>query len=275
MQPYWEAFNNGGTLLRMNMNGGPGERDNATEAIIKSLNLEFETVEGFEGDACPDEAFNEELVERINNAAGVWFGGGLPGRAVSCLFGRSAQAFGINTPPDETTPVLKALLACPIIGGISAGAMMQPSAPLLHGNEISYTPGFHQSAEIMRVGELMMNNRGSVSDLLYFDSSFLHFCPNVLHFCSNLRHFTQCFLHLSGLRRGPVHNSQPFLRARVPRHASHWYCKFQYKCAFFILKITLFKGFSYILSESSEKVGIYIAICSRPTLAPPPLLDSS
>lgn len=28
-------------------------------------------------------------------------------------------------------------------------------------NEISYTPGFHESADIMSVGEMMMNNRGS------------------------------------------------------------------------------------------------------------------
>jgi hypothetical protein len=41
------------------------------------------------------------------------------------------------------------------------GAMMQPSAPLVHGNEISYSPGFHESADIMRIGELMMNNRGA------------------------------------------------------------------------------------------------------------------
>ena len=40
--------------------------------------------------------------------------------------------------------------------------MMQPSAPLVHGNEISYRPqGFHESADIMRIGELLMNNQGA------------------------------------------------------------------------------------------------------------------
>jgi hypothetical protein len=62
---------------------------------------------------------DENIVNRINNAAGIWFGGGLPGRAVSCLFGYDAQAFGVNTPPDRMTPVLEALQNHPLVGGIS------------------------------------------------------------------------------------------------------------------------------------------------------------
>ena len=121
MGPYWQAQDAGaGPLLRINTNSGPGEVDNATEAIFKKLQLEFETVSGLEGDECVAGAFDTELVERINNAAGVWFGGGLPGRAVSCLFGYSAQQFGVNTPPEATTPVLDALRNHPLVGGISA-----------------------------------------------------------------------------------------------------------------------------------------------------------
>ena len=199
MQPYWDAQNAGGTLLQINSASFMGEGCNQTKAIAEQLQLEFELLPDLQGTACPDGVENQLTVERINNAAGVWFGGGLPGRTVSCMMGYSAEAFGVNSnPEDMASPVLRALWAHPLVGGISAGAMMQPSAALYNGNEISYTPGFHQSAEIMRVGELMMNNRGSVSDLLYFDSSFLHFCPNVLHFCSNLRHL-YCSLY-SNLR---------------------------------------------------------------------------
>ena len=39
-----------------------------------------------------------------------------------------------------TSPVLDAIRAHPLVGGISAGAMMQPSAALYNGNEISYNP---------------------------------------------------------------------------------------------------------------------------------------
>lgn len=161
MQPYWDAQNAGGTLLQINTNSGPGEVDNVTSALAKALNLDFELLTGLSGTECPAGAMDENIVNRINNAAGIWFGGGLPGRAVSCLFGYDAQAFGVNTPPDRMTPVLEALQNHPLVGGISAGAMMQPSAPLLHGNEISYSPSFHESADIMRIGKLMMNNRGS------------------------------------------------------------------------------------------------------------------
>lgn len=53
--------------------------------------------------------------------------------------------------------------------------MMQPSAPLLHGNEISYRPrGFHESADIMRIGELLMNNQGAgfIADSFTIHSHF-------------------------------------------------------------------------------------------------------
>ena len=161
MQPYWDAQDSGGTLLQINTNSGPGESCNETEAIAKALRLDFELVTGLSGDDCPDGVFDEDIVERINNAAGVWFGGGLPGRAVSCLLGYSAQQFGVNSAPDDITPVLEALRNHPLVGGISAGAMMQPSAALVHGNEISYFPSFHESPDIMRIGELLMNNRGA------------------------------------------------------------------------------------------------------------------
>jgi hypothetical protein len=49
MEPYWAAQDSGGVLLRINTNSGPGELDNATEAIMKKLNLEFETVSGLDG----------------------------------------------------------------------------------------------------------------------------------------------------------------------------------------------------------------------------------
>jgi cyanophycinase-like exopeptidase len=175
MGPYWAAQDAGaGPLLRINTNSGPGEVDHETEAIMRKLQLEFETVDGLMGEECEEGAYDEELVERVNNAAGVWFGGGLPGRAVSCLFGFAANQFGVNTPPDATTPLLEALRNHPLVGGISAGAMMQPSAPLVHGNEISYTPGFHESADIMRIGELMMNNRGAgfIADSFTIHSHF-------------------------------------------------------------------------------------------------------
>ena len=49
MEPYWAAQDSGGVLLRINTNSGPGELDNATEAIMRKLNLEFETVSGLDG----------------------------------------------------------------------------------------------------------------------------------------------------------------------------------------------------------------------------------
>ena len=42
--------------------------------------------------------------------SGIWVGGGLPGRTVSCMYGFSAEAFGINSNPEAmASPVLRAL----------------------------------------------------------------------------------------------------------------------------------------------------------------------
>ena len=161
MQPYWDAQNAGGTLLRIDSNSFFGYMDNATASIVRNLNLEFENVPGLRGSECPQGVNNEETVERINNAAGVWFGGGLPGRAVSCLFGYTAEAFGVNSAPEMTSPVRDALLNHPLVGGISAGAMMQPSAALYNGNEISYSPNLANSGSAIRIGEALMNNHGA------------------------------------------------------------------------------------------------------------------
>jgi hypothetical protein len=53
----------------------------------------------------------------------------------------------------NTGPILTVSERPPYARTYVAGAMMQPSAPLLHGNEISYSPSFHESADIMRIGE--------------------------------------------------------------------------------------------------------------------------
>ena len=161
MMPYWDAQAAGGTLLRINAASFLGY-DNATEVEIeRRLNLEFELLPDLQGTSCPSGVMDEETVERINAAAGVWFGGGLPGRVVSCLFGYNAEPFGINSSPEMVTPVLQALREHPLVGGISAGAMMQPSAALYNGNEISYNPNLANSASAIRIGESLMNNHGT------------------------------------------------------------------------------------------------------------------
>ena len=162
MQPYWDAQNAGGTLLQINSASFMGEGCNQTKAIAEQLQLEFELLPDLQGTACPDGVENQLTVERINNAAGVWFGGGLPGRTVSCMMGFSAEAFGVNSnPEDMASPVLRALWAHPLVGGISAGAMMQPSAALYNGNEISYSPNLANSGSAIRIGEALMNNHGA------------------------------------------------------------------------------------------------------------------
>jgi hypothetical protein len=161
MKPYWDAQEAGGTLLRVNAASFLGY-DNATEEeIVRRLNLEFETLTDLQGTSCPAGVQDAETVERINEAAGVWFGGGLPGRVVTCLFGFVSEPFGVNSSPEMVTPVLEALRNHPLVGGISAGAMMQPSAALYNGNEISYSPNLANSASAIRIGEALMNNHGT------------------------------------------------------------------------------------------------------------------
>ena len=139
MQPYWDAQNNGGTLLQINSASSRGEvstrilgrphgalshnslfltaprvvltQDPSTEtddsdvvwlqatrslrlrsgcgvwlqackqtrAIAQQLQLEFELLPDLQGTSCPDGVLDELTVEKIQNAAGIWFGGGLPG----------------------------------------------------------------------------------------------------------------------------------------------------------------------------------------------------
>ena len=64
--------------------------------------------------------------------------------------------------------------AHPLVGGISAGAMMQPSAALYNGNEISYRPSLANSGSAIRIGEALMNNRGAgfVQDQFTIHSHF-------------------------------------------------------------------------------------------------------
>jgi cyanophycinase-like exopeptidase len=64
-----------------------------------------------------------------------------------------------SNPEDMVTPVLQALWNHPLVGGISAGAMMQPSAVLLNGNEIGV--GLATSGSAIRIGENLMNNHGA------------------------------------------------------------------------------------------------------------------
>ena len=87
MLPYWEAQNAGGTLLRISSASFMGYEDNATEQIMKKLNLEFEQVDGLRDDSCADDVQDEELVEKLRSAAGIWFG-----VSASALFASSSEA---------------------------------------------------------------------------------------------------------------------------------------------------------------------------------------
>eukprot|EP01050_Picozoa_sp_SAG11_P023204 SAG11_NODE_4599_length_1840_cov_1.008616_3_plen_68_part_00 len=63
--------------------------DVATEEIVRKLRLDFEELPAVRGD-CRTAAFDEDTIAVVRNAAGIYFGGGLPGRVVSCLLGHQS-----------------------------------------------------------------------------------------------------------------------------------------------------------------------------------------
>jgi hypothetical protein len=118
MRPYWEAQDAGGQLVIIRAASGPllddgsggGDQlyvDVATDEIVRKLRLDFEELPLVRGD-CRTAAFDDETIARVRNAAGIYFGGGMPGRVVSCLLGHQSTEFGLNAGPDDTTPLLEA-----------------------------------------------------------------------------------------------------------------------------------------------------------------------
>ena len=116
---------------------------------------------------CDERAFDPAIVELIERADAIFYGGGQSGRLQSCIYGRYSQS-GIDVVEGEMTPVLSALMAKDLVGGSSAGAMNQPLA------EILVTAHSVESYAAVSGGEVFQRNRGNMmlESLELVDSHF-------------------------------------------------------------------------------------------------------
>lgn len=127
-------------------------------------------------------------------------------------------AVGINSSPRESTPVLEALWAHPLVGGISAGAMMQPSAAHYTGAEIGYSrPGTRSSENSenqIEIGEALMNNRGVSDGIAVCHVVSRGQSVSVLTCCGN-------WLGIGGFCFGQIYHPLALFRAGLPGGGSY------------------------------------------------------
>jgi|EP01047_Picozoa_sp_COSAG01_P025432 cyanophycinase-like exopeptidase len=103
---------------------------------------------------CDTAAYDPAIVEMVDRADAIFYGGGQSGRLQSCLYGDYSQS-GIDVEEGATTPVLEALIRKEIVGGSSAGAMNQPCS------EILVTGHSVESYSAVSAGSVFQRNMGN------------------------------------------------------------------------------------------------------------------
>jgi cyanophycinase len=85
-------------------------------------------------------------ITKIRNLDALYFTGGYPNRLHACLYGDTNA-------PNDSNPLLEAIKERPLLGGSSAGSLVQPRLVIL-------TTGFPSSYDTLTRGSIDYNNRG-------------------------------------------------------------------------------------------------------------------
>lgn len=134
--PYWGRYAAEGMRVGMILNGvggmAAGEASFASRARQMSTAMDvpeenFVFIPLF-GDLCPEMANSEEVAELISSCNAVYMPGGNQGMLAACIYGVVSDS-GVDDPQD--TLAARALRTLDLVGGDSAGAMNQPSGPMM------------------------------------------------------------------------------------------------------------------------------------------------
>eukprot|EP01052_Picozoa_sp_SAG31_P010861 SAG31_NODE_604_length_13629_cov_11.035994_6_plen_240_part_00 len=134
--PYWGRYAAEGMRVGMILNGvggmAAGEASFASRA--RQMSTAMSIPEGnfvfipLFGDLCPEMANSAEVAELIMSCDAVYMPGGNQGMLAACIYGVVSDS-GVDDPQD--TLAARALRTLELVGGDSAGAMNQPSGPMM------------------------------------------------------------------------------------------------------------------------------------------------
>eukprot|EP01051_Picozoa_sp_SAG22_P007893 SAG22_NODE_573_length_8999_cov_9.592921_8_plen_457_part_00 len=145
--PYWSRFAAEGAVVGMIINGNGGMEQG--EASFRSRANQMSTameipVERFVfipvyGDLCPETANDPAVAALIESCDAVYMPGGNQGQLAACIYGVVSDS-GVDSPED--TLAAAALRTVQLVGGDSAGAMNQPSAPMMSRHDEAWSSCF-------------------------------------------------------------------------------------------------------------------------------------
>lgn len=147
-EKYWARYGAPGKRIGMILNGGGGLEQG--EAAFRSRASQMSTAMGgvpeenfvfipLYGTLCPDTANDPAVAELIASLDAVYMPGGNQGMLAACIYGVISDS-GVDSPEDTLAAV--ALRTVPMVGGDSAGAMNQPSAPMMSRHDEDWTSCF-------------------------------------------------------------------------------------------------------------------------------------
>eukprot|EP01080_Neovahlkampfia_damariscottae_P003957 gene3957-7213_t len=125
-----------------------GSRSDSTALIRNLLAAGAKSVEWLPFQRpCGATVRNPEMVKKIESLDAMYFTGGRPENLHYCLFGDTST-------PKEDTPALKAIKKLKLVGGSSAGSLVQPKFAVL-------TTGYPSSYETLRTGKMAFSKNGT------------------------------------------------------------------------------------------------------------------
>lgn len=145
--PYWSRYAEPGKRVGLIGNGIGGleqakaqfnSRANQMSTAMQVPVENFVFIPLF-GDLCPEMANDPEVAELIASCDAVYMPGGNQGMLAACIYGVVSDS-GVDSPED--TLVVIALRAVEMVGGDSAGAMNQPSAPMMSRHDEAWSSCF-------------------------------------------------------------------------------------------------------------------------------------
>ena len=146
--PYWGRYAAPGKRIGMILNGNGGLAQG--EAAFASRRTQMSTAMGgiphenfvfvpLFGDLCPTMANDPAVAALIASCDAVYMPGGNQGLLAACIYGVVSDS-GVDSPEDTLSVI--ALRTVAMVGGDSAGAMTQPSAPMMSRHDEDWTSCF-------------------------------------------------------------------------------------------------------------------------------------